>query len=82
MNPRTSTLRDSLIRANSVRRHAEALPIDFQSRGDRDYEVSGLIEAALEAAQFRQTAAAEMLGLSYHQLRGLLKKYSLPRADK
>jgi psp operon transcriptional activator len=36
-----------------------------------------LIEAALTRAQFRQTAAAELLGLSYHQFRGLLKKYQL-----
>jgi psp operon transcriptional activator len=57
-----------------------ALPVDFRA-AVRDYE-TGLIEAALEAAQFRQTAAAEMLGLSYHQLRGLLKKYSLPRGGK
>ena len=53
------------------------LPVDFRARV-KEYEVA-LIEAALEAAQFRQTAAAELLGLSYHQLRGLLKKYSLPR---
>jgi psp operon transcriptional activator len=33
---------------------------------------------ALERAQFKQTIAAELLGLSYHQFRGLLKKHSLP----
>jgi psp operon transcriptional activator len=38
-----------------------------------------LLEEALEKAQYRQTAAAELLGLSYHQLRGLLKKHSLPK---
>lgn len=54
-------------------------PIDFRA-AVKDYEI-GLIEAALHAAQYRQTAAAEMLGLSYHQLRGLLKKYSLPRTS-
>ncbi len=57
-----------------------AMPVDFRA-AVKDYEIN-LIEAALEAAQFRQTAAAEMLGLSYHQLRGLLKKYSLPRGGK
>jgi psp operon transcriptional activator len=36
---------------------------------------------AVNTETFRQTAAAELLGLSYHQLRGLLKKYSLPRSD-
>jgi len=38
-----------------------------------------LLEAALEQAQYKQTAAAELLGLSYHQLRGLLKKFHLPK---
>jgi len=55
------------------------LPLDLRA-SVRDFEVS-LIEAALRSAQYRQTAAAELLGLSYHQLRGLLKKYSLPRAE-
>ncbi|MGD8808257.1 MAG: phage shock protein operon transcriptional activator [Gammaproteobacteria bacterium] len=55
------------------------LPVDLRANV-RDYEIR-LIEAALKAAQFRQTAAAELLGLSYHQLRGLLKKYSLPRSE-
>jgi len=58
---------------------AVSLPVDFRA-SVRDYETA-LIEAALESAQFRQTAAAELLGLSYHQLRGLLKKYALPRSD-
>jgi psp operon transcriptional activator len=55
------------------------LPVDLRANV-RDYEIR-LIETALKAAQFRQTAAAELLGLSYHQLRGLLKKYSLPRSE-
>jgi len=55
------------------------LPLDLRA-SVREFEVS-LIEAALRSAQYRQTAAAELLGLSYHQLRGLLKKYSLPRAE-
>ena len=57
-----------------------SMPVDFRASVS-DFEI-GLIEAALEAAQFRQTAAAELLGLSYHQLRGLLKKYSLPRNEE
>ena len=57
-----------------------SLPLDLRA-SVQAYEV-GLIEAALEAAQYRQTAAAELLGLSYHQLRGLLKKYSLPRSSE
>ncbi len=52
-------------------------PIDFR-KSVTDFEVS-LISAALDKAQFKQTNAAELLGLSYHQLRGLLKKYGLPK---
>jgi psp operon transcriptional activator len=52
-------------------------PIDFR-RMVSDYE-QALLEDALQRAQFKQTAAAELLGLSYHQLRGLLKKYGLPK---
>ena len=52
-------------------------PIDFRT-SVCDFE-KGLLEDALERAQYKQTAAAELLGLSYHQLRGLLKKYGLPK---
>lgn len=42
----------------------------------KEYEV-GLINQALERSQFNQKKAAELLGLSYHQLRGYLRKYDL-----
>ncbi|WP_297475026.1 phage shock protein operon transcriptional activator [uncultured Photobacterium sp.] len=35
------------------------------------------IEQSLIFAKFNQTKAAELLGLSYHQLRGLIRKYDL-----
>ncbi|GKW01720.1 phage shock protein operon transcriptional activator [Pectobacterium odoriferum] len=37
----------------------------------------GLIERALSQAKFNQRKAAELLGLTYHQLRGLLKKHDI-----
>ena len=41
-----------------------------------------LLVTALERAHYRQTDAAELLGLTYHQLRGLLKKYQIsPRPE-
>jgi psp operon transcriptional activator len=43
----------------------------------RRYECQ-LLETALRDAHYRQTDAAEALGLSYHQFRGLLKKHALP----
>ncbi|WCG84772.1 phage shock protein operon transcriptional activator [Pectobacterium sp. A5351] len=36
-----------------------------------------LIERALSQAKFNQRKAAELLGLTYHQLRGLLKKHDI-----
>ena len=38
-----------------------------------------LIDQAMRSSQYRQSRAAELLGLSYHQLRGLLRKHSLIR---
>jgi psp operon transcriptional activator len=50
-------------------------PIDFR-QSVQDYEV-GLIKGALAASQFNQKKCAEALGVTYHQLRGYLKKYDL-----
>jgi psp operon transcriptional activator len=50
-------------------------PIDFR-QSVQDYEV-GLIKSALASSQFNQKKCAEALGVTYHQLRGYLKKYDL-----
>jgi psp operon transcriptional activator len=50
-------------------------PLDFRGRVT-ELETT-LLSRALERAHYKQTVAAELLGLSYHQLRGLLKKYAL-----
>lgn len=42
----------------------------------QDYEVK-LLKQALERNQFSQKKTAESLALTYHQLRGILKKYNL-----
>ena len=36
-----------------------------------------LLRAGLEKARFNQRVAADLLGLSYHQFRGKLKKYGI-----
>ncbi|WP_028110536.1 phage shock protein operon transcriptional activator [Ferrimonas futtsuensis] len=51
------------------------LPLDFKETV-QSFEVD-LLKQALEESQFNQKRTAEMLGLSYHQLRGILKKYDL-----
>ncbi|KLV11400.1 phage shock protein operon transcriptional activator [Photobacterium ganghwense] len=55
--------------------HTPELPLDFR-QWQQDQEVE-LIQKALEQSQFNQRKAAELLCLSYHQLRGLLRKYQL-----
>jgi psp operon transcriptional activator len=58
-----------------------ALPADFRA-AVADYERQ-VLRRALERAQFKQTVAAKLLGLSYHQFRSLLRKHGLakPSAD-
>ena len=50
-------------------------PIDFR-QSVIDYEI-GLIKNALASSQFNQKKTADALGVTYHQLRGYLKKYDL-----
>ena len=57
------------------RRKAPLLPTDLKQRLI-DTEVD-LIEAALEKARFNQRMAADLLGLSYHQFRGKLRKFDI-----
>jgi len=49
--------------------------IDFKQEV-QDFEIA-LLRQALEQSQFNQKKAAELLGVSYHQLRGYLRKYEL-----
>lgn len=50
-------------------------PTDFKKISEA-YEID-LLNQALKAGQFNQKKTAELLNLSYHQLRGILKKYNL-----
>jgi psp operon transcriptional activator len=52
-----------------------SFPLDLkQSMMDKEVE---LINMALKESHFNQKKCAELLGLTYHQLRGYLKKYQL-----
>ena len=60
-----------------VRRRAPLLPTDL---GQRLHDVErDLLHAAMEKARFNQRLAADMLGLSYHQLRGKLRKHDVSK---
>ncbi len=54
---------------------APALPLDFKQE-TAEHEKT-LIRAALTEAKYNQRKAADLLSVTYHQLRGYLKKYDL-----
>ncbi len=54
-------------------------PMDFK-QAVHDFEID-LIRQALASAQFNQKRTAEALGVTYHQLRGYMKKYDLFEND-
>ncbi len=58
---------------------AVEFPLDLKAVS-ADYEIA-IIKQALERAKHNQRKAAELLQLTYHQLRGYLKKYDLLSKD-
>ncbi|ATZ94829.1 phage shock protein operon transcriptional activator [Dickeya fangzhongdai] len=52
-----------------------ALPLDL--RGWQHDQERQLVQQALAQARFNQRKAAELLGVTYHQFRGLLKKHAI-----
>jgi psp operon transcriptional activator len=52
-----------------------SFPCDLKTLSN-EYEID-LLKKALEHSQFNQKKTAQMLSLTYHQLRGYLKKYNL-----
>ena len=63
----------------SAEPNRHSFPLDFKQTV-QDYEID-LIRKALSASQFNQKKTAEMLGVTYHQLRGYMKKYELFEND-
>lgn len=58
---------------------SQALPVDLKHTV-KTFELE-LLQRALEEAQFNQRKAATLLGLSYDQLRGYLRKYRMVGAE-
>ncbi|CAH8214648.1 DNA-binding transcriptional dual regulator PspF [Vibrio aestuarianus] len=50
-------------------------PMDYKKWQEEQDKI--LLTQALEKSKFNQRQAAELLGLSYHQLRGMVRKYQL-----
>jgi psp operon transcriptional activator len=61
--------------AQETRHTSVALPLDlreFQQQQEKEF-----LQTSLQQAKFNQKKAAELLGLTYHQLRALLKKHQI-----
>ena len=52
-----------------------SLPLDL--REFQQQQEKALLQTSLQQAKFNQKRAAELLGLTYHQLRALLKKHQI-----
>ncbi len=70
--PPASSVKNSLL---NKPQHQFELPMNLrQWQQEQEKEI---VIKALSQAKFSQARAAELLGLSYHQIRGLMKKYQL-----
>jgi psp operon transcriptional activator len=72
---RESNIADGSGQQQPAIRSTAILPTDINARV-LELEVD-LLRAGLEKARFNQRVAADLLGLSYHQLRGKIRKHSL-----
>ena len=73
---------DSPYRPHAEGAHRQAaaqLPVDLK-KTVRDLEID-FVNRAMAAGRFNQRRAAQLLGLTYHQFRGYLKKYDHERHD-
>lgn len=52
-----------------------SFPIDYKQWQEQQDQF--ILKEALKQSQYNQRKAAELLGLSYHQLRGMVRKYDL-----
>ncbi len=73
--PRERKRAQAIVENQNLTKLAPLFPVDLKAR-IRDTERE-LLQAGLERARFNQKVAAELLGLSYHQLRGKIKKHGL-----
>ncbi|MBW3694683.1 phage shock protein operon transcriptional activator [Vibrio sp. T187] len=73
--PWQSTDNDKAPSTDHTENKAFDLPLDYKAwQEEQDVQ---LLTQALEASKYNQKQAAELLGLSYHQLRGMVRKYSI-----
>ncbi|PWC12861.1 phage shock protein operon transcriptional activator [Brenneria roseae subsp. americana] len=78
LNPFQKSASASPVSPASAHRLEDELPdLPLDMKQWQLTQEKALIERALNQARFNQRKAAELLGLTYHQLRGLLKKHAI-----
>lgn len=70
---------DSDLEKDSIQASAPDGPYDFKDKV-QELEIE-LLRQALEHCRFNQKKTAEYLGMTYHQLRGYLRKYALTEEE-
>ncbi|MFL2517501.1 MAG: sigma 54-interacting transcriptional regulator [Candidatus Azotimanducaceae bacterium] len=79
LDPFASPYRPKNKKLNDAHKIGSDRPLTFPinlKKDTREREIA-IIDAALESAKYNQRDAADKLKLTYHQLRGYLKKYNL-----
>ena len=74
--PATHIASESLPQTNPA---TQSLPLDLKN-AVAEYEID-LLKQAMQQSQYNQRKAAQLLALSYHQFRGMLRKYQLLDSD-
>lgn len=77
--PRTRAEHPTAEPAGGAARQSPALPLDLKSTV-AGFEIN-LLKQAMQQSQYNQRKAADLLALSYHQFRGMLRKYQLLDGD-
>lgn len=77
--PRANGLAPSPVEAAPNGQQAHNLPLDLKG-AVAEYEIN-LLKQAMQQSQYNQRKAAQLLALSYHQFRGMLRKYQLLEGD-
>ncbi len=77
-NTQAVALTNPPVSQDNVMQHDFEFPLDFKHHSQQ-FEID-LLKRALKECQYNQKRTAEKLSLTYHQLRGYLKKYQLLEA--
>jgi len=77
INPFAPRAQPAVTAQEEVTSDLPALPLDL--RQWQNQQERALVEASLQQAKYNQRRAAELLGVTYHQLRAMMKKHGVEK---